>query len=41
MRAMGIDARGFDISKYAVDNNIGKFDEKIYWQADLINEVKK
>ena len=41
MRAMGIDANGFDISEWAVNNNIGRFGEEIYWQADVLNEIKK
>jgi 2-polyprenyl-3-methyl-5-hydroxy-6-metoxy-1,4-benzoquinol methylase len=35
LRRMGVDARGFDISEYAVKNNIGKFPEDIYWQDDI------
>jgi hypothetical protein len=34
-RIIGIDAKGFDISEYAVKNNIGHFKQDIYWQEDI------
>ena len=37
MRAMGINAYGFDISEWAVKNNLGKFPFDIYWQDDITN----
>ena len=38
LRAMGIEAFGFDISKWAVENNIGRFDIQIYWQEDITEQ---
>jgi len=35
MRSMGIPACGFDISKYAVEHNVGGYGNTIYWQEDI------
>lgn len=36
-RTIGIDAQGFDLSEYAVKNNIGNYDDKIFWKGDILN----
>lgn len=35
-RIAGLTAYGFDISKYAVENNIGHLVDEIYWQDDVV-----
>jgi hypothetical protein len=36
-RFAGINAEGFDISEYAVQNNLGGFGESIFWKDDIVN----
>ena len=39
MKSMGIEAFGFDISTWAVENNVGRFSKDVYWTQDIVNPV--
>jgi len=39
MRAMGIPAYGFDISKYTVENNVGRYKNEIYWKHNITDPI--